>query len=479
MHWDIIQNVIGHIIFGLYTLTVISLIIVVITENRNPVKTLSWVLVLTLAPVVGIVIYFFFGQDNRKRKLVSPKIYRRLQHRPKHPPIQEPENLLPPDYHKIAHLLKKHAKSPLLCENKIEIYRHGKEKMETLFQDIKEAKHHIHIEYYRIMNDTLGKKLSELLIQKVSEGVFVRIIYDDVGSLQRSKRYFKRMQRKGIEIYPFLPVAFPFFTSKVNYRNHRKVVVIDGKIGYFGGMNIADRYIKKTKIGFWRDNHFRIVGQGVQGMQASFLIDWLVVSNQLINSPEYYPPLETKGLPSLPMQFIHSNPIGPWRILHVTMNLAINTAKKSIYIQTPYFLPTEEINTSLQTAALGGVDVRLMIPAKSDSHGVNLASHSYLRDLMHTGVKVYFYTEGFLHAKLLIVDDCLCSIGSANMDFRSFEHNFELNAFVYDQNFTERMKNIFLEDCNHCIQPTKEEWAKRPKKVRIVESFFRLFSPLL
>jgi cardiolipin synthase len=285
------------------------------------------------------------------------------------------------------------------------------------------------------------------------------------------------MEDAGIEVYPFLKVVFPLFTSKVNYRNHRKIVVIDGKVGFMGGMNIADRYNEGTSWGNWRDTHFKFEGKGVQSLQFSFLLDWFVISKQLLNDKIYYPPAKIFG--DNIMQLLTSGPIGQWRTLLQAIIFMIANAKKYIYIQTPYFLPTEGLNQALQAAALGGVDVRLMLPKRSDTKSANIASHSYIDDMVKAGAKIYFYDLGFLHSKLVVSDDALTCIGSANLDFRSFEHNFEITAFVYQPEFAMQMKRIFLHDQQGCEKLNISRWMKRPLKQRIAESFMRLFSPLL
>ena len=263
----------------------------------------------------------------------------------------------------------------------------------------------------------------------------------------------------------------------MNYRNHRKVVVIDGKIGFIGGMNVADRYVKGVAWGKWRDTHFRIEGKGVQGLQSAFLIDWYVVSKKRLKGEVYYP--SVPDLSDTIMQIATSGPIGPWRtLLQATIQLIAN-AKKYVYIQTPYFLPTEGLNQVLQIAALSGVDVRLMLPKHSDTRTANIASHSFIDEMVKAGAKIYFYLPGFLHSKLIISDDYITSIGSANMDFRSFEHNFEVNAFVYNRDTAREMKDIFLLDQRDCRQLFLKNWVKRPWRQKAAESVVRLLAPLL
>lgn len=305
----------------------------------------------------------------------------------------------------------------------------------------------------------------------------IRLIYDDVGSWNTKQYFFREMKEAGIEVFAFLPVAFPTLTSKVNYRNHRKIVVIDGKIGFTGGMNIADRYNEGVSWGIWRDTHFRIEGRGVYGLQSVFLIDWYVLSKKLVQGRRYYPPVESFG--DNLMQVATSGPVGPWRTLLQAIIFCVANAKKSILIQTPYFMPTEGLNQALQSAALGGIDVQLMLPKRSDTQTANMASHSFLDDMVKAGVKVFFYTAGFLHSKLLVFDEEVVSIGSANIDFRSFEHNFEMNLFVYQKEFALEMTRMFTKDLASCERLIPSRWLLRPRWQRMCESFMRLFSPLL
>ena len=380
---------------------------------------------------------------------------------------------VPENYCPLVNLLNTSNQSAVLYGSEITIYTDGKAKFAALLEEIEKATQHVHLQYYIFCDDESGNQLKQLLIKKVNEGVEVRVLYDDVGCWNVKHAFFKEMKQAGIEVYPFLKVAFPVFSSKVNYRNHRNIVVIDGNVGFMGGMNIADRYVKGVSWGTWRDTHFKIKGKGVHGLQAAFLIDWYVVSKKLLNNRKYSPPLPILSEGSN-MQIVTSGPVGPWRTLLQAAIFVIANAKKYIYIQTPYFLPTEGLNQALQTAALGGVDVRLMLPKRSDTKTANRASHSFIDEMIKAGVKVYFYLPGFLHAKLLMSDDFITCIGSANMDFRSFEHNFEINAFVYEKPFALRMKKIFMHDLQNCEKVVPANWLKRPLKQRLSESFMRL-----
>lgn len=467
----------GSLVILLYTITIIGLIVVIIAENRNPLKTIPWVIVLLCAPGIGLVFYFFFGQDNRRKRLVARKTYKRIIHRPKLERLEDHRAVVPGSCKELVTLLNRNKTAPLLYAEDIRIYTNGKEKFKDLFEDIRQAKHHIHLQYYIFCEDEIGTELQRLLIQKVRDGVQVRVMYDDVGCWNVKDRFFREMKQKGIEIYPFLRVVFPTLTSKVNYRNHRKVVVIDGKVGYVGGMNVADRYVKGMSWGVWRDLHFRMTGKAVQGLQTAFLLDWYVVSKQVLTSKIYYPNLSTGS--HILTQILTSGPVSPWRTLTQAYIYIITNAKKYVYIQTPYFLPTEGLNQALQVAARGGVDVRIMLPEHSDTKMAGLASRSFFAEMLRAGVKIYFYQSGFLHSKLLLSDDYITCIGSANMDFRSLEHNFEINAFVYQRDFAVQMKKVFMHDSEQSQRITPRVWLKRPLRKRFSESFMRLFSPLL
>ena len=473
-----IQTIIGYTLLMLYLIPVLSLVLVVLLENRNPLKTIPWVIVLLFLPGVGLIFYFVFGQDNRRQRIISRRTYKRIMKPLQSDVVKQDKCVVPAAYQPLVNLLNRNKRNPLLYGSEITCYTTGTDKFDALLHEINHAKHHIHLQYYIFADDEIGRKVKEALIVKAKEGVEVRVLYDDVGSWDVKKRFFQEMKNAGIEVYAFLRVVFPIFSSKVNYRNHRKVVVIDGKTGFFGGMNIADRYVKGASWGPWRDSHFKVSGKGVHGLQSAFLIDWYVASKKLVKGKVYYP--EEKIFDDNIMQIVTSGPVGQWRAYLQAVTFSIANAKKYVYIQTPYFLPTDGLNQALQIVALGGVDVRLMLPERSDTRTANMASRSFLDDMIRAGVKVYFYKTGFLHAKLLVMDDMLTSIGSANIDFRSFEHNFEINAFVYQESFAKQMKKVFLDDVSqHCEQLVPSHWRKRPVLSRLAESFMRLFSPLL
>ncbi|WP_369799074.1 cardiolipin synthase [Dysgonomonas sp. BGC7] len=461
----------------LYVATALGTMIVVISENRNPLKTISWVLVLLLLPLVGLIIYYFFGEDSRKQRLISHKMYKKLNRR-SIGRKELMETLNPPVEHKgLVSLLNRLKASPLYGGTNVTFYSDGVSKFEALFKEMEKAEKHIHIQYYIFLDDEIGLKTRDILVRKASEGVEVRLIYDDVGSWKAKRNFFKDMQTCGVEVQPFLKVAFKILTSRVNYRNHRKIVVIDGKVGFVGGMNVADRYIKGVNNGIWRDSHIKVEGKGVAGLQTSFLIDWYSSRKEFLASDSYYPILENKG--DNLMQLVTSGPVGQFKDIHLGILQAITNAKECVYIQTPYFVPTDSLLLAIQMAAMRGVDVRLMLPRHSDTTFVHIASMSFLKEVLDAKVNVFFFEAGFLHSKLMVIDSSLTITGSANMDVRSFEHNFEIDAFIYNEETCNKAKEIFFRDIEQSTLLTIEEWEKRSRIEKFKESVTRLFSPLL
>ena len=470
------QQILTYIFLIISSVTILGIILVVITDNRNPLKTLPWIIVLVLAPVLGLIFYFFFGQNLSKQRIISRRTRKRITLQ-----LEEAEHTdgpdLPEAYRPLAALLTNTSHSIPLYGSRITTYTDGRSKMEALLTEIACAKHHIHLQYYILNDDETGRRLRDALIAKAREGVEVRILYDDVGSSGAKKSFFRSMRSEGIEVYAFLHVKFPLFTSKVNYRNHRKITIIDGHIGYIGGMNIADRYIEGLKWGIWRDTHLRIEGPAVQGLQLLFAVDWSFECKEVLSAPHFFPPIEDRGESGI--QIAPGGPIGEWSNIAMLFLKAITNAKKAVYIQTPYFLPTDSLAKALQTAALAKVDVRVMIPERSDSQILRFASFSYIAEMLKAGVKVYFYQPGLLHAKTVIIDDELCTVGSTNFDFRSFEHNFEANAFIYDREVNSEMKRIFIDDQQHCRRIILHYWRHRPLWQKGLESIMRLLSPVL
>ena len=460
-----------------YLITVLGVIVVIISENRNPIKTITWIMVLIFLPVVGFVIYIVFGQDYTKRRFMSKRMYSKIKTRPL-AEIDSSELVhYPSKYIDLIKLLRNSNQAHLLYGSSVEYFITGRDKFQALFHDIDKATDHIHIEYYVWDDDVIGNQLKDLLIRKSAEGVKIRVIVDAVGSWRVKNSFYEQLRSAGIEVEEFMKVRFPMFTSHVNYRNHRKVVVIDGQVGYIGGMNVADRYINGPSWGNWRDTHIRIEGKGVQGLQSIFLIDWYLVSKSLITARKYFPSLESYG--DNLMQIVSSGPYSPAREIMQGFMQAIFGAQSYIYIQTPYFIPPESLSDALIAASVRGVDVRLMVPRRSDTLLVQLASRSYFKKLLRAGISIYFYEPGFLHSKLMVIDDSLTLMGSANFDIRSFEQNLEVMAFIYNEATAIRGKEIFVEDQNNSTAIVLREWIKRPVWMRFKESFIRLFTPLL
>ena len=476
--WGFVDSVFSTIVSILFLLTVVVTIVVVLLENRNPLKTLVWVLVLVFLPVVGLVLYYFFGQDTRKERLIGKKGYKRLSKYPMMEfQVQESFAALEDDDRQVMRFFQRVNRALPFDGNAMKLLPDGYSFVQALLKAIYSAKHHIHLEFYIFEEDALGRMVRDALVDKASEGVEVRVLYDDVGCWKVSNDFYDEMREAGIEVRAFLKVRYPRFTSKVNYRNHRKLVVVDGILGFIGGMNIAERYLKGVGWGIWKDSMLMIEGKAVYGLQTAFLTDWYATDHSLITSSAYFPKMANKG-GSL-IQIVTSDPVGQWRDVMQGLLVAIAASKEYFYLQTPYLLPTEPILLALKTAALAGVDVRIMIPEQSDTRMVHWGTLSYLDELMEAGVKIYLYQKGFLHSKLMVSDDSLATMGSTNMDFRSFEHNFEVNAFMYDRSSVLVLKSVFLSDQKDAVQLHLKAWRLRPWSQKVKESVIRLFAPLL
>ena len=476
--WGLFESVFSAIVSLLFLLAVVATIVVIVMDNRNPYKTLAWVLVLVFLPVVGLALYYFFGQDTRREKLISKKGFKRLTKYPMMEfQMQESFKASEEKQHQLIRFFQRVNLALPFEGNSMKIFQDGSSMLQALLATINSAKHHIHVEFYIFEDDAVGRLVKDSLIDKARKGVEIRVLYDDVGCWKVPHRFYDEMREAGIEVRGFLKVRFPRFTSKVNYRNHRKLVVVDGRIGFVGGMNLAERYLKGVPWGIWKDIMMQVEGKAVYGLQMAFLTDWYATDHSLITSSSYFPQMEDKGT-SL-MQVVTSDPVGEWKDIMQGLLIAITSAQKYVYIQSPYLLPTEPILLALKTAAAAGVDVRIMIPEKSDSRMVHWGTMSYLQELMEAGIKIYMYQKGFLHSKLIVCDDCLSSVGSTNMDFRSFEHNFEINAFMYDKTSALMLKDIFLSDQKDAKLLHLKEWRMRPWSQKVKESVIRLFAPLL
>lgn len=461
-----------------YLVIVLALAARLLLDNRSPSNTLVWLMVLIGLPVVGLILYIFFGRNYRKEKYINSQSLDQISKRSLFGYVEQRDLVIPEQHAELIRLFSNQNVALPFKDNEIEIYENGHDFFPALLNAIAQAKNHIHLVVYIFENDALGTLVSDALIDKALQGVEVRVIYDYVGCWHVPSEFYERMREAGIDVHAFMPVKFPAFTSKVNYRNHRKLCVIDGEVGFIGGMNIATRYVKGKNSTPWRDTHMRIIGSAVYGIQTAFLVDWYFVDRSLVSGPAYYPENTFMINNNCLAQIVTSNPTSQWpEIMHGYVRILME-AKKYVYIETPYFLPTDPVLFAIRTSVLAGVDVRLVVPEHSDTRMVEWAGRSFIREALDAGVKVYLYKEGFNHSKLLVCDDTLCSCGSTNVDFRSFENNFEANVFVYDSNIVARMKAIIERDMERSQLIDAKSYRSRIR-VRLFESIVRLFSPLL
>ncbi len=485
-NWFSINGQWAHVIEFILIIIIAFTLIVILTENRNPIKTIAWIMVLILLPVVGIVLYLYFGRNYRKEKIFTKKEIADTESSRqliapfgidideviKNGSIKVKSKL------KIMKLLLNNSRATLTLANNIRVLTNGNETFDSIIEELHKAKNTIHLEYYIIEDDEIGNTIKDILIKKSAEGIKVRFIYDDVGSWSLSDKFVADMRNAGIEVYSFMPVKTYRFANKINYRNHRKILVVDGKVGFVGGVNIADRYIKgRDGQGFWRDTHLRIEGDAVKNLQIIFLMDWHFMSGEIINNKNCFP--EHKVSQQHLIQITTSGPDSDWANIMQTFFAAIATASEYVYISTPYFLPNESILTAIRTAALSGVDVKIILPEKNDSFLTNYSSRSYIQNLLEAGVKIYFYKKGFTHSKLLMVDAVFSTVGTTNMDIRSFDQNFEVNALIYDEKITSELVEAFTEDISFSEKVELETFKNRKLIHKFSESVARLFSPLL
>lgn len=483
---DFLKENIWYLLVVANYILAISAVITIFFKRINPTKTLSYIIVLVFFPFLGLLVYYLFGQEYRKNKIFSKKhilnksVVKSIQ---KELEFNKDEIKKVDDYLdekvKLVKLLHTSDDEPLTLKNKIEILKDGDIKFKHLLEDFKKAKNHIHLEYYIIKDDDIGEKVLNVLCDKSKNGVKVRLIYDDVGS-KISRQMKQKLSDSGVQHHPFMPVLFSKFTGKMNYRNHRKIAIIDGKVGYVGGINISDEYLNENgSKPFWRDTHLRIEGEAVKSLQIHFLSTWDFVSDEKLAIYKTFFPKVDIDKASVALQIAASGPDTDWANIMEVVFTAIVTAKDYIYITTPYFVPNEQIITALQIAAKSGVDVRLIIPKKSDSWIVKHASNSYLDALLKAGVKVFKYKKGFVHAKTMVVDDIFSTIGTSNMDYRSFNINFEINTFIYDEAQSKILKDHFLEDEKQSEAVNYNTYLNRSKFEKFKESYARLWSPLI
>ena len=465
-------------LYWLYVVTILSCVIVVLKENRNPIRSLAWVLALIFLPFAGLVLYLFFGRSMRGQRMISRHNKMELMSTMNPRKADLSTGDLDEAEKSLVKLARNISSSIYTVNNGIRIFTTGAEKFQALKHDLENARESIYLQYYIFNDDNIGYEIADILIAKARQGLKVCVLYDHIGSFSSKNKFWRRMKEAGVMVHPFFRVNFPHLANRINWRNHRKLVVIDSAIGYIGGMNIADRYNRGAGKGApWRDTHFRIEGDIMQSLLFSFIVDW-----NFLEQPariEFPKTKLTQLHNNLGMQLVTAGPMGQWDNLALIYMKAISMARKCIYIQTPYFLPTDALQHALEAAALSKIDVRIMIPRQSDSRMLQYASFSYVTQCLKAGIKVYLYNPGMLHAKGMIVDDRIVTAGSTNFDFRSFENNFECNLLIYDREINSSMRDIFFRDMGRCTKLNYESWHRRPLLQRAWESIVRLISPIL
>lgn len=486
--WNGAVTIFEFVMDHLLIINVLLSLIIVFFERRSPQAVWTWLLLLYFIPIVGFILYLVIGQDFHKSRMFKAKeiegelkyavrkqeetIYRR-QLRLANPELNRFRDLI---------LYNLEAGQAVLTDNNdIRIYTDGKEKFHALIEEMKQAKKYIHLQYYIIRSDELWQQIEPVLIAKAHEGVEVRVLFDSMGCRTMHNRDWERLEREGVQVAEFFPAFLGQLQLRMNYRNHRKIVVIDGRIGFVGGFNVGREYLGlDSKFGYWRDTHLCIEGAAVTSLAVRFVLDWnyaakenLFLRDSLFELPQY-----VRGGHD-PVQIISSGPDSQTKTIHDNYLHLIHSAKDHVYIQTPYFIPDDSILDALKIASRAGVDVRIMIPCKPDHPFVYWATYSYIGDMVAAGAKCYVYNNGFLHAKTLSVDGMVACVGTANMDIRSFGLNFEVNATIYSERTVQKLERAFENDMNQCTYITRKIYEERSLVIRIKEQFSRLLSPLL
>ncbi|MEF9945277.1 MAG: cardiolipin synthase [Lachnospiraceae bacterium] len=486
--WNDTQIVLKWIMDNLVFINILFSIIIIFFQRREPMTVWAWLLVLYFIPILGFVLYLILGQDFHKSRMFKMKeiegdvkyairkqedsIYRKKL-RLRDPEMGRFESL-------ILYNLNE-AEAVLTDNNDIRIYTDGHEKFQALITEMEHAVNYIHLQYYIIRNDELWQEIEDVLVRKVRQGVEVRVLFDSMGCRSMKNKDWNRLEKAGIEVAEFFPALLGNLHLRMNYRNHRKIVVIDGRIGFVGGFNVGREYLGLDKrFGYWRDTHLCIEGSAVTSLAVRFVLDWnyaakenLFTEDHLFEIPTYI----RNGRD--PVQIVSSGPDSGSKGVRNNYLQLIHMAKERIYIQTPYFIPDESIWDALHLAALSGVDVRIMIPCKPDHPFVYWATYSYLGDMIDAGAKCYVYNNGFLHTKGITVDGMVSCYGTANMDIRSFELNFEVNATIYSARTTQKLEKIFENDMRQSTLITRRMYRERGVVIRTKEQFCRLLSPLL
>ena len=481
-------NFLSFTVTAILVLNIFLAIALIFLERRDATSTWAWLMVLFFIPLFGFFIYLMLGRRFRDKHLFRWEGRNKIgiDQLIKYQIEAIEENTLDfriPETEKHKDMINLHLRNNdavLTQDNDVEVFNDGAAKFEALIRDLEQAKDHIHFQYYIIRLDNLGKRILEVLIHKAKQGVHVRLLYDDMGSRGVHKRHFRELIRHGGQVEAFFPSIFPLINPRLNYRNHRKIVVIDGRIGYLGGFNVGDEYLGlKKKFGYWRDTHLRIEGSALHPIQTRFILDWNQASaNQDIEYNDvFFPIIPQKGTVS--MQIVSSGPDSEWEQIKDGYLKMIFRAKKYIYIQTPYFIPDISFIDALRIACLSGIDVRIMIPNKPDHIFVYWATYANVGYLLKAGARIYIYENGFLHAKQIVIDDEVSTVGTANIDVRSFKLNFEVNAFIYDSDKSHELAELFEQDMLLSTELTLEKYNTRSTMIRLKESIANLISPIL
>ncbi|MCM3749130.1 cardiolipin synthase [Paenibacillus pasadenensis] len=462
-----------------------QILTILILEYRQPGKTVAWLLILFVLPVIGFVMYYFLAKEYQNRRTVRRRGF--IAREPQLLALRQsalvhrPSDMESPEFRheeRLFNLLSSFSVLPITGCNETEVLTNAEATYEAILSALEAAKHHIHLDYYTVRHDEIGCRFKEVLIRKAHEGVEVRLIYDGIGSLELKHGYVQELRQAGVEAHCFLTPRIAFFDKRVNFRNHRKIVVVDGTVGFVGGINIGDEYLgKNPKLGFWRDTHMKLVGDSVYYLQLVFMRDWWFTAREKLQKPEYLPKHECKG--NEQVQIVASGPDTSSDTILEGVFSAISAAKEKVYIATPYFIPDPSVLMSLRTAALSGVDVRIILPHHSDSRLVLFSSLSYVQDMLEAGVRIFRYRKGFIHAKVMIVDRLMASVGTANMDMRSFFSNFEINAHLYSAKAIQRLEEDFQADLDECYELSLHEFEKRPVRQKAAEVIAHMLSPLL
>jgi cardiolipin synthase len=473
-----------------FTINAITVAILVIMDNRTPSSTMTWILVLTLFPIIGLLVYIFFGRTwkafSRQRKLTKQEIGNEItidlaplmaEHKQNAEAVCQKA---PPYVCSLIEMGFRNSRALLTTHNAMQILQDAQEKYPCLIADLEAAQQSIHLEYYIWETDEFTEKIKKILIEKARAGIEVRILYDAFGCFRALTQAYKdELRAAGVEIHTYL---YAFSIHNIAYRNHRKLAVIDGKVGYLGGLNLSQEHLTGGKyFDHWRDTHMRVVGDAARVLQGMFLISWYNITGQKVAEQRYFPPAE-KTDTCTPMQIIASGPDSQWEAIHQLYFSMITVAQKHIYLQSPFFILDESVSEALKTAALGGLDVRVMIQPRGRNLIASMpyrAGLTYCEEMARAGVRIFLYKTGYFHSKTISIDGQVCSIGTANMDIRSFSLNYEMNAVIYEPGIARELEADFVNDQKDCEEFALASYHKQNPFARFYDSVSRLASPLI